>query len=208
MMLKKYAVVFVVLSMYFESIKSSDEFIQAKILLINNDIPTFMRQLDDKIIHEIDALGSSLLHIAVMANNGTAVQQLIFAGADVNQVDGEGNSPLMLSIRYNCDRVILNLLLDAGADPRLINNAGQNVLDFIQQILSSPYLNIETDLDTARSIQQELQNRADLLHQQELQQAKLAQHAANGRARAAKVRADREAEAQEEDRVRYLNYDL
>ena len=59
-----------------------------------------------------------------------ALQALVDAGLDVNRPDGSGVRPLEEAVRYNSS-MIVETLLDAGADPRLITPPILTQLDWI-----------------------------------------------------------------------------
>ncbi len=63
------------------------------------------------------------LHAAVRRNDTQAVQNLLSQGADVDARDKHGLTPLMLAC-MNLQERNIRLLLRAGANPRLSNNAG------------------------------------------------------------------------------------
>lgn len=61
-----------------------------------------------------------------------AVSLMIKRGADVNALDAQGYTPLMLASRIGYFDVI-NLLLDGGADPRIATPSGKRATDFAAQ---------------------------------------------------------------------------
>lgn len=73
--------------------------------------------------------GMPALHYAVVNGaNADVVRKLIDAGAEVNAVDGYGNTPLHYIVTRNCDDDVirvLNILLHNGADPRKKNVYGE-----------------------------------------------------------------------------------
>ena len=48
-------------------------------------------------------------------------RQLVASGADVNQPEPDGTTPLLWAV-YNASPALVELLLDAGADPNIANN--------------------------------------------------------------------------------------
>lgn len=70
---------------------------------------------------------NQLLKMAVVAGVETAVQLHIERGDDLNGRDSNGLTPLMLSAARN-KSIICRLLLDAGADYRLLAPSGKNAL--------------------------------------------------------------------------------
>jgi ankyrin repeat protein len=75
------------------------------------------------------ASSSSSLPLHEAAANGDAakVQQLIAGGADINELDQNGKSPLSLSARHLV-LPLVRLLLDRGADPNLADEHGNTPL--------------------------------------------------------------------------------
>ena len=64
------------------------------------------------------------LHIASMSEHVSAVRLLLERGADINALDGRGNSALMLAI--HAKRIEkAHLLLDSGADSLVVNQSGR-----------------------------------------------------------------------------------
>ena len=77
------------------------------------------------------------LHSAAYFGNQGATQLLIEAGADVNRVSTEvfsslpvGSTPLHFAASYRSRLGCVTHLLAAGADPRIVNEAGQTPLHF------------------------------------------------------------------------------
>ena len=64
------------------------------------------------------------LHIAPMSEHASAVRLLLERDADINALDGRGNSALMLAIHAKRIETAY-LLLDAGADARVVNQTGR-----------------------------------------------------------------------------------
>lgn len=80
------------------------------------------------------------IHFALMKNDEELLKLLIAAGADVNQVDKDGNTPLFICQNQGSpndagDYVdysqFLLLLLNHGADCTMKNNEGQSVLEIL-----------------------------------------------------------------------------
>ena len=61
--------------------------------------------------------------------------RLLHCGADVNRLDGEGNTPLHRSLMHGPPSLLplLELLLDRGADINARNRAGATPLDLALQ---------------------------------------------------------------------------
>ena len=68
--------------------------------------------------------GRTALHFA---SNEKCVERLIEAGADVNGVDNDGRSPLMLAASSD-HRNIANLLIETGADVNAVDHKGYTAL--------------------------------------------------------------------------------
>ena len=64
------------------------------------------------------------LIIAAKTGNDAEVSALLLAGADVNEVDTEGNTALMLALNYP----VISALLGAGADVNKANINGLTAL--------------------------------------------------------------------------------
>ena len=62
---------------------------------------------------------------AVQHMDMAEMKRLIATGADVNETDASGNTPLMLAIKSKSDEAVLRLL-EAKADVHLANNAGES----------------------------------------------------------------------------------
>ncbi|MBP3416622.1 MAG: ankyrin repeat domain-containing protein [Spirochaetaceae bacterium] len=75
-----------------------------------------------------DMYGDSVLHIATMngANDNT-LNQLILAGADINERNKEGITPLALAVDYR-RTAIIQFYINAGADIHAEDNMGQTPL--------------------------------------------------------------------------------
>lgn len=75
---------------------------------------------------------SGLLRMALVSGPPALVLTHLRRGADVNARDVGGVTPLMLAMaRGRAD--ICQLLLDEGADPRLLDQAGRSALAYAQQ---------------------------------------------------------------------------
>lgn len=65
-----------------------------------------------------DAEGNTLLMLGAYHDQASVVRELVARGADVNALNGRGQSPLAGAVFKQADEVI-GVLLDAGADPDL-----------------------------------------------------------------------------------------
>jgi ankyrin repeat protein len=71
-----------------------------------------------------DSAGDTALMITVSKENIDAVQSLLSCkNIAINQQDDQGSTALLLAI-YKKNKLIIKLLLDAGADPELANHRG------------------------------------------------------------------------------------
>ena len=96
--------------------------------------------------------GNTLLHLAVWHKTPVrkdvnlrgvcklpcveTMKLILYAGCDVNSVNTQGNTPLHLAVTFvpgpeqvDIFKEILELLLDLGADTKLVNKNGQTVMD-------------------------------------------------------------------------------
>ncbi|MYS23791.1 hypothetical protein GA0115240_156418 [Streptomyces sp. DvalAA-14] len=73
----------------------------------------------------VDASGWTPLHFAAQAQDLDAAEVLLGAGASVDAVDRQGNTPLWRAV-FCCrgDGSMIRVLLEAGADPSLVNAHG------------------------------------------------------------------------------------
>ena len=81
-------------------------------------------------VQRYDPYGGSVLHNAVRhLPDESLIQQMIDAGADVNAMDGDANTPLNFAARQD-DLALARLLLKNGADPNAETERGYAVIRF------------------------------------------------------------------------------
>lgn len=74
-----------------------------------------------------DRFGDTALHWAAITGQVASVKRLLAAHATVNAQNGQGVTPLMLAIGNNRSEVV-QILLAAGADPKLEDYTGHDAL--------------------------------------------------------------------------------
>jgi ankyrin repeat protein len=62
-------------------------------------------------------------------NNYLGIKQYLKNGGDPNEEEENGESVICFALRYHCDKDVLNLLIDNGADLQHIDNEGVSVFD-------------------------------------------------------------------------------
>jgi ankyrin repeat protein len=82
--------------------------------------------------------GFAPIHLASAHCNSKLVDQLIKAGADINNVNDHGETPLIVATRVHCFSVAVTLK-EAGADFNLKNKKSQTALDLITSEKNSNY---------------------------------------------------------------------
>lgn len=85
--------------------------------------------------HRVDAAGT--VAAAARSNDLAQSRQLIGSGAEVNRPDPDGTTPLLWAV-YNSSPELVQLLLDAGADPDIANS-----LDISPLLQASRYGNAD-----------------------------------------------------------------
>lgn len=103
-----------------------DEFIDMIELLVENNA----------YLSTTDRDGNTALHWAVIQGRYGSVESLIGLGADVNQQNRRGETPLMVGAREG-DRDILDLLLQAEPDFTIRDYSGRGVLDYARNARDS-----------------------------------------------------------------------
>ena len=82
-----------------------------------------------------------LLPTASLSGNAAVARVLIEYGANVNQMNAAGQTPLILAAVGGHDE-LTKVLLEAGADPRTTNSHGQTALDIakaMEKIVICPH---------------------------------------------------------------------
>ncbi len=77
-----------------------------------------------------DANGDTPLTLAVRQGDVDAIQKLSLAGANLNQLNFYGMTPLMVAASYSQSATVINALLDGGADITWRDRYGRNALDY------------------------------------------------------------------------------
>jgi len=128
-----------------------------------------VRRLLDSGINPNDARfigGRTAIFFAVMHGNSQMIDALLAKGANVNQTDDSGSTPLMwAAYDENADPAILNHLIAKGADVNLKNKAGDTALTWA---LRRGYTPVVEALEKAGAsgdvmIKQSVQKAIDLL---------------------------------------------
>jgi len=82
-----------------------------------------------------DHNGWAPLHFAAQAASSDATNLLLNAGADVRKKDAYGNTPLLRAVHSSRgDGRVIQLLRDAGADPKEANNHGVSPVSLARMI--------------------------------------------------------------------------
>lgn len=81
--------------------------------------------------------GCTALHLSIVKSvrSQTAViETLLDSGADVNELDSVGRTPIYLSAAHNASPAAVKLLLDAGGNPNLPDGVGATALSQVQSV--------------------------------------------------------------------------
>jgi len=71
------------------------------------------------------------IHFAVEENNVLMLKYLISKGADIDPVDADGNTPLLIALKYGkCNAGIVKLLINSGADVYVNSEEGYDPLHY------------------------------------------------------------------------------
>jgi len=76
----------------------------------------------------VTALGWTSLHVAAWSNDPVTTALLLEAGGDVKARDAEGWTPLLWAARNRASAGVLDVLLEAGADPRALTDSLETAL--------------------------------------------------------------------------------
>jgi murein DD-endopeptidase MepM/ murein hydrolase activator NlpD len=83
--------------------------------------------------NQLDATGRSALMVAVQHGSPALVEAMLRAGADVQWQAADGTTPLMLALAHGREPLVPLLLLNAGADPTVVDAQGRNVVAYADQ---------------------------------------------------------------------------
>ena len=76
--------------------------------------------------------GDTPLHLAAIDRGVVVIAMLLKAGADVHLRNDDGDTALHVAARHNTDGEVLLAVLQAGADPGIVNDAGKTPWDKAQ----------------------------------------------------------------------------
>ncbi|MBC5774977.1 SEL1-like repeat protein [Pontibacter sp. KCTC 32443] len=85
-----------------------------------------------------DKEGNTALTAALQSTNGQHIgimelEKLLASGANPNLQNNEGKTPLMLACELNANFEIILALVQAGADPKLLDQSGKAAIDYTKQ---------------------------------------------------------------------------
>jgi ankyrin repeat protein len=118
----------------------------------NGDLPVVRRLLDlGASVHMLDGEPWSLLDAAVHNNRPELAQLFLERGADVNQVDKNGYTPLLLAASIDFgDTTMIELLIKAGARLDVRNPEGKTSLDLAREYGHTRFVSILTTGERSR----------------------------------------------------------
>jgi len=82
---------------------------------------------------QVDANGRTVLMVAAQHATPAVIEALLAHGAAIDQRAADGTTALMLALRHARSPEVPLTLLNAGADPTLVDAAGQGVLHYADQ---------------------------------------------------------------------------
>jgi ankyrin repeat protein len=112
--------------------------------------------------NQVDDEGRTLLHLALVGEQGWLVTKLLQQGMDPNSQDNDGNTP-MLSLLYCLEENICDSdhsstknstleMIDFGLDPSLENYEGESVMSILEEYRGADFLfSNEKDNNLARA---------------------------------------------------------
>ena len=78
------------------------------------------------------------LRVAIQEDDLVTLQNLIAAGADVNNRDGSGTTPLMFAVKHSANPEVIRILSKAGADINTRNVIGRTALIIAAEYNDNP----------------------------------------------------------------------
>ncbi|XP_067673680.1 putative ankyrin repeat protein RF_0381 [Haliotis asinina] len=101
----------------------------------------------------VDDCGDNILHLACLGENVEIVQRVLaLKVVDINSRGADGMTPLLTAVACNA-RDVIDLLIDIGADPSVVNIYGKNILhlacqvgneDIVKYVMSNGIVDITT----------------------------------------------------------------
>lgn len=98
--------------------------------MFNTSTNNIAKKFATQVAGQYITLGDALIDFVAKKNNNKAINHLIIQGADVNYKTVFNFTPLIIAVRAEADAALIQLLLNAGADPNLKDNQGYTVLDW------------------------------------------------------------------------------
>lgn len=124
-------------------------------------------------VNKVNIDGDTPLILALYKGKIDLIGKLLKSGADPNQSDIHGNSPLMICILAENGPEIVKLLLDAGANPNFQRKDGKTVMHLAYMLKNSEIIDIllksgAKDLDPTQKLIAVVQGNGDTKRIQEL----------------------------------------
>jgi ankyrin repeat protein len=88
-------------------------------------------------LRQRNRMGDTVLHTVCSWGNPDAVKLLIGGGADINAKGDQGATPLFNAVIGKNSKVV-SLLLEAGADAKIVNEYKRGVLDYARNVSAPP----------------------------------------------------------------------